>query len=179
MRFVDAASLVLEPQTAAHADEMFVVLSDPAIYEYENAPPPSAEWLRARFAKLESRRSGDGKELWLNWVVRLASGELAGYVQATVREDGEASIAYEFSSAHWGRGHARRAVEAMIVELVEHYRVQRLVAVLKRSNRRSLRFLERLGFSAAPAEAIAGHDVPPDELMMRRAACFGIGDTRS
>ena len=33
---------------AAHADEMFVVLSDPAIYEFENAPPASADALRER-----------------------------------------------------------------------------------------------------------------------------------
>jgi hypothetical protein len=55
---------------------MFAVLCDPAIYEFENEPPPSVEWLRARFAKLESRRSPDGEEQWLNWVVRLPSSEL-------------------------------------------------------------------------------------------------------
>jgi len=63
MRTIETTRLTLEPQTAAHADEMFVVLSDPAVYTYENAPPPSVEWLRARFARLESRRSGDGTEL--------------------------------------------------------------------------------------------------------------------
>jgi hypothetical protein len=34
---------VLEPQTACHAPEMFKVLSDPAIYEFENNPPQSEE----------------------------------------------------------------------------------------------------------------------------------------
>jgi len=43
MRTIDASSLTLEPQTAAHAEQMFVVLSDPAIYEYENKPPASLE----------------------------------------------------------------------------------------------------------------------------------------
>jgi hypothetical protein len=52
MRVIDTGSSILEPQTAAHANEMFVVLSDPAIYEYENESPPSLEWLRARFMKL-------------------------------------------------------------------------------------------------------------------------------
>ena len=42
---------VLEPQVAAHAEAMFVVLSDPAIYAYENAPPESLEWLRKRFER--------------------------------------------------------------------------------------------------------------------------------
>src|SRR5215471_10097410 len=103
MRAIVTSGLSLEPQTAAHADEMFVVLSDPAIYEFENEPPASQEWLRQRFSRLESRRSSDGREQWLNWVIRLPTAELAGYVQATVRDDGCAAIAYELASAYWGR----------------------------------------------------------------------------
>jgi ribosomal-protein-alanine N-acetyltransferase len=118
MRVIETTSLTLEPQTTAHAEEMFVVLSDPAIYEYENEPPQSLEWLRARFAKLESRCSTDGEEQWLNWVIRLPASELVGYVQATVRANGHAAIAYELSSAYWGRGLAHAAVDAMIRELV-------------------------------------------------------------
>ena len=39
------------PRTT-HAEEMFVVLSDPAIYEYEGEPPRSVQGLRDRFANL-------------------------------------------------------------------------------------------------------------------------------
>ena len=53
MRTLVAGELSLEPQTAAHAEEMFAVLSDPAIYAFENAPPRSIDWLRERFARLE------------------------------------------------------------------------------------------------------------------------------
>jgi len=167
VRTIKTARLTLEPQTAAHAEEMFMVLSDPAIYEHENEPPPSLEWLRARFVKLESRRSADGAEEWLNWVIRLSARELIGYVQATVRASGQAAIAYELSSAHWGRGLAREAVQAMIRELVEHYRVHELVAVLKRENARSYRLLDRLGFSLASAELHVKHQVEPDEILMQ------------
>src|SRR5438105_10732509 len=114
MRTVEAARVTLEPQKAGHAVEMFVVLSDPATYTYENAPPPSIEWLRARFEKLETRRSADGSELWLNWVVRLRSSQLIGYVQATVFPNGKAAIAYEFASAYWGLGLAGEAAAALI-----------------------------------------------------------------
>jgi len=168
MRVIEAGSLTLEPQTAAHAEEMFAVLSDPAIYEYENQPPPSLEWLRVRFTKLESRLSASGEEQWLNWVIRLPTSELIGYVQATVHPDDRAAVAYELSSAYWGRGLARQAVEAMIAELVEHYRVHSLSSVLKRGNLRSMRLLERLGFSPASSEQHVKHRVEPDELMMLR-----------
>jgi RimJ/RimL family protein N-acetyltransferase len=169
MRTITGDALTLEPQTAAHAAPMFVVLSDPAIYEYENAPPRSLEWLRERFTRLESRQSADGSELWLNWVVRLPTSELIGYVQATVYADRRAAIAYEFASAHWGRGYARRAVQAMMTELGEHYHVDCLSAVFKQDNLRSRGLLERLGFSLAPPEAYAKHNVEDGELMMQRA----------
>jgi RimJ/RimL family protein N-acetyltransferase len=166
MRVVEATGLRLEPQVEAHAAEMFRVLSDPAIYEYENAPPESQEWLRARFARLESRQSGDGSELWLNWVVRLPDGDLAGYVQATVRP-GEAAIAYELASAFWGRGLGQQAVRAMIAELAQGYEVRNLCAVLKRTNLRSRRMLDRLGFVLASPESHASR-VEADEWLMER-----------
>jgi RimJ/RimL family protein N-acetyltransferase len=168
MRVIDVGNLTLEPQTVQHADEMFVVLSDPAIYQYENHPPRSLAWLRERFAKLESRRSADGKEQWLNWVIRLPTSELIGYVQATVRANGGAAIAYELSSAYWGRGLAQLAVHAMIAELVERYQVRSLTAVLKSENTRSRRLLERLGFSPSAAELQAAHAVEAGEMLMLR-----------
>jgi [ribosomal protein S5]-alanine N-acetyltransferase len=168
MHVIDAGSLRLEPQVAAHAEEMFLVLSDPAIYEYENAPPASIEWLRERFTKLETRQSPDGSQQWLNWVVRLPTCELIGYVQATVHADGRAAIAYELAGRYWGRGLARQAVQAMIRELAGTYGVRRLSAVLRRENIRSFRFLERLGFIPASAEAHAQHRIGPGELLMQR-----------
>jgi RimJ/RimL family protein N-acetyltransferase len=168
MRTLRTRRLVLEPQVVAHADAMFAVLSDPAIYAYENAPPPSLAWLRERYRKLESRRSGDGRELWLNWVIRVGDGRLAGYVQATVQADDAASIAYELGSAWWGQGLASEAVAAMIDELRVHYRVRRLAAVFKTANARSRRLLERLGFAAAATDAAKAVAIDADESLMLR-----------
>ena len=168
MRIIQTARLTLEPQSAAHAEAMFAVLSDRRIYEHENEPPPSLEWLRARFARLESRRSPDGDEHWLNWVIRLPTSELIGYVQATVRGNGEAAIAYELSSAYWGRGLAYEAVQAMVAELFAQHGVRTLSAILKRENQRSLRLLHRLGFAVAPSEAHAERRIACDEVLMRR-----------
>jgi [ribosomal protein S5]-alanine N-acetyltransferase len=169
MRSIETATLTLEPQTVAHADEMFVALSDLAIYTYENEPPASVEWLRARFARLETRQSPDGQEQWLNWVIRLPTSELIGFVQAAVRSNGNAGIAYVLASAYWGRGLARTAVEAMMAELVTRYRVRSFSAVLKRENFRSLRLLKRLGFSLASNAEHTENCVPEDELLMHKS----------
>ena len=168
MRVISTARLQLEPLTAAHADEMFGVLSDPAIYTFENAPPASLEWLRERYARLESRRSADGNEAWLNWIVRHAdSAEPLGYVQATVLEDRSALVAYEFASAHWGRGYAHEAVVAMLDELAGIYRVDVAGAVFKQANFRSRRLLQRLGMEPAAELAFPHAHAAPDEDAMR------------
>jgi len=163
MRELHTARLTLEPQLAIHADEMFAVLSDPAIYEFENAPPASVDTLRARYRALESRRSADGGESWLNWIVRLCGGPAIGYVQATVLGAGRALIAYELHSAHWRRGYGTEAVSAMIDELRNSYGVTTIAAIFKRANYRSRGLLERLGLRAASAATTAGYALEPDE----------------
>ena len=166
-RTIAGNNVILEAQVADHAEEMFVVLVDPAIYEYENEPPSSVEWLRDRFTRLESRQSADGMQLWLNWVVRLRTSGLIGYVQATVFPTGRAAIAYVLSSKYWGRGLAGEACQAMIAELAERYGVRTVHAVFKRRNVRSARLLERLGFAPALPEW-SGVELEPDELLMVR-----------
>jgi len=168
VRTLEAPRLTLLPQLASHAEEMFVVLSDPQIYLHENQPPPSIEWLRQRFARLESRASADGTEQWLNWVIRAPSGALIGYVQATLDGKGRAAIAYELNSVFWGQGLAHQAVATMIEELAGHYRVRLLSAVLKRSNQRSQRLLERLGFVQAPPTQQNRPSIERDEMLMLR-----------
>ncbi len=149
---------------------MFVVLSDPAIYEFENAPPSTEQWLSKRYERLESRGSADGTERWVNWVIRLPSGELAGYVQATVLPSGVAFVAYELNSRYWRQGIGSSAVRTMLEELRTQYSVHTHVAVLKARNFRSVALLSKLGFARASAEEEARYRDEPDELVMARAA---------
>jgi len=175
MNSVRVGAILLEPQVAAHAAEMFDVLSDVAIYEFENSPPESAAWLVDRFRKLESRVSPDGAEQWLNWVVRLPTGALAGYVQATIGADGTAHIAYELASRFWHQGIGSSAVKGMIAELVASYGVSNFVAALKERNFRSLALLTSLGFersgSGDDGEILMALKLtlcrPPDDQMQK------------
>jgi ribosomal-protein-alanine N-acetyltransferase len=171
MNRVDAGTLVLEPQLSAHAAEMFEVLSDPAIYEFENSPPVSAVWLAERFARLESRASPDGTEQWLNWVIRLPTGALAGYVQATIASDGTAHIAYELGSRFWRQRIGSAAVRAMLAELDSAYGVQTFAATLKERNYRSLALLRSLGFESV---GVNGSD---EIVMCKRSTRALLGGT--
>ncbi len=166
MQTISAPPLVLEPLTVRHAPEMFEVLSDPAIYEFENEPPPSEAWLAERYARLERRASSDGSQVWLNWVLRLPSGELAGYVQASVLRSGAALVAYELASRHWRKGIGSCAVSAMLDELRTNYGVSLFVAVLKAANYRSLGLLRSLGFHSASSQQVVEFGAEPDEAVM-------------
>jgi ribosomal-protein-alanine N-acetyltransferase len=168
MHPVQADGLVLEPQQAAHAAELFPVLCDPALYAFENEPPESEAWLAARYARLESRRSADATELWLNWVIRLEDGAACGFVQATVLADRRALIAYVLGSPWWGRGIARTAVSTLLDELESHWGVHHVLAVLQAANLRSAHLLERLGFGPATPDPALDAELEPGERRMER-----------
>jgi ribosomal-protein-alanine N-acetyltransferase len=170
MRTIQASRCTLEPLIVAHAQQMFGVLSDPAIYEFENEPPPSESWLADRYARLERRASSDGSQVWLNWVLRLPSGELAGYVQATIYPKGAALIAYELASRYWRQGIGSCAVLAMLSELHAAYGVSLFAAVLKATNHRSLGLLHSLGFQPASSEQVVEFGAEPGEVVMVKPA---------
>ena len=166
MKALIASRCRLEPLVVAHAREMFAVLSDSAIYEFENAPPANEEWLANRYQRLETRGPAGGAEKWLNWVIRLPSGELAGYVQATVFPDHTSFIAYELNSRYWRQGIGSDAVQAMLKVLQKGYGVQTCIAVLKAKNYRSDGLLRKLGFVPANAEQVDRYRDEPDEIVM-------------
>jgi [ribosomal protein S5]-alanine N-acetyltransferase len=163
--------LVLEPLVAAHAPALFELLGEPVLYRYLDFPaPPSVEYLQGVYRQLEARGSPDGSELWLNWVVRPHGQALVGYVQATVEPARNAWVAYVLSSAHWGRGYAIEAVQAMMEHLGAVFPVPRYSATVEAGNARSVRLLERLGFRAVPASDPAAHRLSPSERLFVREA---------
>jgi len=56
--------------------------------------------------------SPDGRQGWLNWVLRDAAGAPAGTVQATLTGS-EAELAWVLGTAHQGRGYASEAAIAV------------------------------------------------------------------
>jgi RimJ/RimL family protein N-acetyltransferase len=78
------------------------------------------EALRARLRAWESRRSPDGSERWLNWIV--LDDEPAAWVQATIRGDA-ALVAYAVLPARRGEGVATEAVVAVTSWLHEQHPV--------------------------------------------------------
>ena len=100
----------LMPLREQHAGELTGLLEDAFVRDALGVA--DVDGLRRRFAAWESRRSPDGEERWLNWIVReRADGRALGWVQATVGGT-TASIAYALLPAERRRGAASDAVRA-------------------------------------------------------------------
>jgi RimJ/RimL family protein N-acetyltransferase len=170
MRALHSASLTLEPLVAAHADAMFAALSAPEMYAYmPGKPPASVEAVRERYARLESRRSADGTQQWLNWVVRMRTGECAGFVQATIHPQLTADFAFALAPRHWGHGVAFEACTTAIPALFADFDVTALYCTVDRSNRRSLRLLERLGFQEIASDRYPHGNAEPGDRVFERS----------
>jgi ribosomal-protein-alanine N-acetyltransferase len=169
MRILTAESIVLEPLVAAHAEAMYPLLADPALYTFlDHGPPTSAADLERGWRKLESRRSPDGSEQWLNWVLRTPDGALAGFVQATVLASNTAWVAYVVGRAFQRRGYAGCATRAMLRCLAGDYGIARFLASVEQDNAASRALLARLAFRPASADEAAPHALSPTTLLFVR-----------
>lgn len=145
---LETERLWIEPLRVPHAAELFAILADDRLYRFiPQDPPPSLASLEERFRRLETRKSPRGDELWLNWALRSKrEGDCVGRVQATVRPDGTAWLAYDLSADRWNLGLATEACRRVVVSLFEEHDVTRILAEVDTRNVASIRLLERLGF---------------------------------
>lgn len=110
---IEADRLTLAPLTVEDADDMVDVLAGENLYAFIGGEPPDLDALRSRYARMVTGHSPDGRQDWLNWILRRRhDGQAVGTVQATVT-DGRAEIAWVVGTAWQGRGYASEAAGAM------------------------------------------------------------------
>lgn len=143
---LETERLLLEPLRRKHAIALYSLLQDERIYQYiPQDPPISLKTLEKRYQRLETRRSPDETETWLNWAVYLKERKVyAGYVEATLSAN-YGQIAYIFSSLHWNQGYAYEACQSLIINL-RNYDITEIMAEVDTRNTPSILLLEKLGF---------------------------------
>lgn len=154
-----SARLTLEPIQAAHASEMFGLWQDRDIYTFiPEEPPPTLAWLAQRYDKLTCRQSPIGDEAWLQWALRRKQDQvLIGRVEASVRLDATAQLAWLLGTSYTGQGYAREAVRRMLDHLRDDYGVREVDVEIDTRNLRSLRLAEALGFTRVNLVVGADH----------------------
>jgi ElaA protein len=148
LKYNQSVRLVYAPLTANDADELFVALRDPIIYQHmEEKPYADVEQLRVRYARLEIGAPEGAGQIWLNWVVRTASDRQAiGTVQATLYPNAQCDIGYAFDIRHWGQGYGTEAIEWLCKTLSTRYGMQSVNAQVDQANPSSIRVLQKCGF---------------------------------
>lgn len=155
MHNIETTRLLLEPLTVAHAERMFLILSEPSLHSFlDSSLPESVDSLRERYAKLEARVSPDGSQRWLNWIVVLPREGPIGFVQATVVGK-TAWVAYLLGRAHWSHGYAAEGTSALLNHLASVYEISLFRATVELANSRSIALLESLGFRSAMYSELA------------------------
>lgn len=176
-----SARLKQVPMRSVHAAILFPILSDARLYEFTGGSPPSSEEsLAEAYAILESRRSPDGNELWLNWLIwHLDGGECVGYTQATVHPT-HAYVAWVVGTRWQGLGYASEAAAAL-VKWLEALGVAEIRACVNPAHTASRRVAQNAGLQLT-SDFVGGEEVwayqgkhaRPDAL--QRAHPLALGD---
>jgi len=116
--------LEFEPLTESHAAGLASGLDDPALHEFIGGTPLTEPALAKRFARLQSRRSPDGGQVWANWALRARdTGAAVGTLQATLPaggpDAGPAEVAWVVARAAQGMGYASEAAASLVGRLRE------------------------------------------------------------
>ena len=135
----------LEPLRVADAAEMVQVLGAPELYSYIGGRPPTLGELTEQYRRQVVGRSVDGREEWLNWIVRVDDAAV-GYVQATVHEGARAVVAWVIGLAWQSRGYATAAATELVA-LLWARGVRRIEAYIVPGHVGSERVAQRAGLT--------------------------------
>ncbi len=158
-KILETSRLFLEPLAPFHAAKLYPFLGAAQLYAFiPDEPPVSVERLQARYATLSARRSPDGRDLWLNWALRRRNTDVyVGTMQATVRADRTAMLAYMIFVPSQGQGYASEGAARVLTHLFDDYHVGVVAAEIDTRNAASIRLVETLGF--VRVATVVGADV--------------------
>lgn len=148
--------LILRPYTESDIDAAYELFEGhPDVYRFDpgfaRTPDQRAAIVRKHIAQNED--DGEGTLA----VTLKDSGELIGQAGLQLYvlpwqpfATAEVELYYKLGRAHWHHGYAEEACRALIRFAFEEMNLLRLVTITHPDNQRSVRLLERLGFTIAP-----------------------------
>lgn len=135
---------MLRPLRVSDADEMVLVLADPALHEFTGGDPPNLGTLQQRY-RHQVAGPGESGEVWCNWIIRTKTdGRCVGFVQATVNGH-SAELAWVVGGRDQRRGFATEGATAVLEWLSVDEAVHRIEAHVHSANVASLTVADRIG----------------------------------
>jgi RimJ/RimL family protein N-acetyltransferase len=140
---------VLEPLRVEHAPELAALFDDPELHRFIGGRPEALDEVTARVGRQIAGTSPDGRQGWLNWVLRTADGAAIGTLQATLT-GAEAELAWVVGSAYQGRGYAGEAAIA-VRDWLRDQGIEEFTAHIRPDHAASAGVARRLGLVATDA----------------------------
>jgi RimJ/RimL family protein N-acetyltransferase len=141
--------LALEPLRIEHAPELATLLDDPELHRFVGGRPETPAEVAARVRRQVVGTSPDGRQGWLNWLLRDADGAAVGTIQATLTS-AEAELAWVIGSAHQDRGYAGEAAVA-VRDWLRTQGIEAFTAHIHPDHAASASIARRLGLVAGAA----------------------------
>ncbi len=143
---IHLGDISLRPLRVGDEAAFFDSLSSPAVLEHTSTPVRTLEEVAASVAR-DIAAYADGTRFRLGIVD--AQDRVIGYcgLNNWSAEQKHGELAYELAPAHWGRGTMRRAAGAVLAWAFSELGLIRVHAYVMTSNQRSIRLLERCGFT--------------------------------
>ena len=144
----DTPRLRLVPALAENSYELFLLLNDQRLHDHIGGTPQGETEVADRLRRGSERRSADGHEVILDWIVRLVPlGEAIGEVTAVVTDDGRAELTWVIGRRWQRHGFAIEATQAAVSLLEAHAGVRCLQAGIPTRHRAAQRVAEHLGMA--------------------------------
>jgi RimJ/RimL family protein N-acetyltransferase len=144
--------LVLKPLTAADRGRLADVFSGEGVRRYlfdnEEVSPQTLDTIMAE----DLRQSADGLGMWLIAIDASVVGCVVLHrdwpptLTTFPAFAGEVEVVIALKEAHWGKGFAREAVEAVLAHASDALGIRRIVTLVDEPNERSRRLMQRCGF---------------------------------
>ncbi len=142
------ARLLIRPFQSADAQALFDRRNDPEVARYQNwTLPYPRERVDQIAGELAAMDGPVNDEWWMATIADPDTGEVFGDLALHLTSEGRtAEVGYTLAAAHWGKGYATEALEALVAYLFETLDVTRACGMLHPDNRASAVVLERTGF---------------------------------
>ena len=166
--------LFLRPIAVSDAPALFASRSDPDVMRYWDWPTQKSVADVEDIFRLYAPAPRDESMLW--WAVALSpDGPAIGECDLSEidHHHRRGELGFMFAKAHWGKGYASEAAQAVIAYAVGALKLERLTARVHAGNLASMRLLERLGFR--PEGTLRGYILRDGER--RDCVIYGRCDT--
>src|SRR5438270_3398380 len=143
---LETARLWLRPMTAADAEALLAIFSDPLVMASFGGELFDQAQMEAWVARNLAHQAEHGYGLYA--AILKASGRLigdCGLEQMTLDGGAAAELGYDFRSDHWNQGYATEAAAAVRNHAFGVLRLPRLISLIRVGNGASRRVAEKIG----------------------------------